>query len=448
MNRLNLDFSLESGQERSNFLEKYLTNNKRLKNLTRTELETISNYLLWGKDPDGLNPSQKKEIQIETRNKTWTKKPEESLNSLLESPTFNENQVRHITATPIKVKKEKFSREEALSTADPNLRKNFLLLFRQIDELELLLNFYDLKVGKRKTSPRQELLSQVPPEIQLKLKEKAQSLTQFTYLKLRHRLVELRTEQYTLKNGYTTPIYIDSYNLVATPEEILKLGVDIPVFPLGLQNNSYVAKKVFQPFSQIKPSSFSAADLKLISKEFWELQGRKDSTFYFDFKNPDHIYNFFLNFYDIYDSVILEDLEETSQFLFRTFKFYLEEANLADYLKEILDLKLKKIPNQKIADFINEKFNKSYTANYISTLFKQKIIKEITLAASYHEELIKNIFFPENFKDCRVCGRTLLISTKNYCKKSRSKDGFSNRCKGCDKDERDRKKIKFATKPN
>ena len=64
MNRLNLDFSLESGEERSKFLHKYLINSK-LQNLTPTELETISNYLLWGKDKDGLNCNQKKEIQID-----------------------------------------------------------------------------------------------------------------------------------------------------------------------------------------------------------------------------------------------------------------------------------------------------------------------------------------------------------------------------------------------
>ena len=113
-----------------------------------------------------------------------------------------------------------------------------------------------------------------------------------------------------------------------------------------------------------------------------------------------------------------------------------------------MDLKLKKNPNQKIADFINQKFQKTYTANYISTLFKQKIIGEINAAAAYHEELIRNLFFPENFKNCRVCGRTFLISTKNYCRKSRSKDGFSNRCKECDRDERNRKKLKFSTKTN
>lgn len=447
MNRLNLDFSLESGEERSKFLHKYLINSK-LQNLTPTELETISNYLLWGKDKDGLNCNQKKEIQIDTKNKTWTRRPEESLNALIESPTFNENQVRHINSTPLKVKKQKFSREEALKEATPELQKTFLSLFKQIDELELLLNFYDLKTGKRKLPPRPELLSRIDEEKQLSLKEKATSLNQFSYLKLRHRLVELRTEQYTLRDNYSTPVLVESFNLVITPEEIPKFGVEIPVFPLGFQDNSSFSQLIFKPFSELRPSVYSEDELRLISSFYWKLQDQRKNQNFFDFKNPDHLYGLFTHFYEVYDSIILEDIEETSPFLFKTLKFYLKEANLPDYLYQILDLKLKKIPNQKIADFINQKFQKTYTANYISTLFKQKIIGEINAAAAYHEELIRNLFFPENFKDCRVCGRTFLISTKNYCRKSRSKDGFSNRCKECDKDERNRKKLKFSTKTN
>ena len=59
--------------------------------VTEEELETCANYVLWGKDPDGKNPVQKKEIQIKTRSGIWDKKEEESLDALLETPTFNES---------------------------------------------------------------------------------------------------------------------------------------------------------------------------------------------------------------------------------------------------------------------------------------------------------------------------------------------------------------------
>jgi hypothetical protein len=46
MNRLKLDWALETMEARTAFTENYL---KSLKNPTADELETISNYILWGK---------------------------------------------------------------------------------------------------------------------------------------------------------------------------------------------------------------------------------------------------------------------------------------------------------------------------------------------------------------------------------------------------------------
>ena len=59
-NRLRLDWSLNSSSERNEFASRYLAQ------LTFTpsdeELETISNYILWGKDPDGTSAVQKGEF--------------------------------------------------------------------------------------------------------------------------------------------------------------------------------------------------------------------------------------------------------------------------------------------------------------------------------------------------------------------------------------------------
>ena len=64
MNRLKLDFSLNSTVERTNFLNNYISTLKFTPN--ETELETMANYILWGKDPKtGLNVKQSKEIQLE-----------------------------------------------------------------------------------------------------------------------------------------------------------------------------------------------------------------------------------------------------------------------------------------------------------------------------------------------------------------------------------------------
>jgi hypothetical protein len=71
-NRLHLDFSINGTKDRRDFVDAYVQRPEFLRSpLTEDELETIANYILWGKDPDGLNATQRGEIQIETRNKTW-----------------------------------------------------------------------------------------------------------------------------------------------------------------------------------------------------------------------------------------------------------------------------------------------------------------------------------------------------------------------------------------
>jgi hypothetical protein len=66
-------------------------------------------------------------------------------------------------------------------------------LFRQIDEIELELNYYELFCGRRKLPPRESLISKFTDEEQRILNEKAIHLSQYQYLKLRHLLVELRS---------------------------------------------------------------------------------------------------------------------------------------------------------------------------------------------------------------------------------------------------------------
>ena len=116
MNRLKLNFSIDTIEERTEFLHNYL--NSINFSLTPEEKETCANYILWGKEKDGKNLVQKKEISIETKNKTWNRKnEEESLDALLETPTFNEQVILSPSSPPLKIKKEIFNREDALLKA-------------------------------------------------------------------------------------------------------------------------------------------------------------------------------------------------------------------------------------------------------------------------------------------------------------------------------------------
>ena len=445
INRLRLDFTIPTLEERVKFIEEYVQKEEfKKKPLTSEELEMCGNYLLWGKDSSGKNAVQKKEVQIETRNKTWSREQEnESLETLLESPTFNENNIVIPTAARPKVQKEVFSRSKALASCPEELKPVFTDLFKRIDRLDLLLNYYDLAHGKRKNPPREELLKRFSSEEQLELKEESTHLNQFAYLKLRHQLVELRKEQFSLRDSYSFTIRREPiYNYAPVPTSRI-LDTDIQVFPLGfLYPDQKISQLVFQPLEQLIPQNFSQSDLEKISTFYWDkrkLEEKKEKEF-FDFREIEHVYNFLLEYIDFEDSVALKEIESTTQFLIKTFEYYAAISNLSDIYKEILELKIEKKKNQDIANYINQKYGKSYTSNYISTIFKQKIIKKITETAAHHQLIIESIFFPEEFKICNTCGRTLLKCSDNFVRKERSKDGFTNRCKSCDKEERKRKK--------
>ena len=161
---------------------------------------------------------------------------------------------------------------------------------------------------------------------------------------------------------------------------------------------------------------------------------------YFDFRNLEHIYNLFAMFYEM--SLTKEEEEELFDVnrggLMRALNYYIRMADLSDAQRDILGMKLKKMKNADIAYEINKKYKKSYTANYISTIFRQRIIVKINEAAAYHVKIIENLCYPEEWKTCTCCGRTLLRDSENFTKKTRSKDGFTARCKKCEKTARNK----------
>ena len=134
-------------------------------------------------------------------------------------------------------------------------------------------------------------------------------------------------------------------------------------------------------------------------------------------------------FFELDDAAAYAEIDSNLPALMDTLRFYTEQAELSEIQKEILDLKLKKVKNVDIAQEINKKWQKTYTPNYISTIFRQRIIPKINEAAAYHEKVVSNLFFEEEFKVCTGCGRTLLRDADNFTRKSRSKDGYTSRCK-------------------
>lgn len=443
--RLKLDFNLKTNIERKQFLDNYLRSEIFTKYPpTEDELEMMGNYVLWGKDPvTGLNSQQEGLLTIETKHKTWDKNNDvESLDGLMEVPTFNEATLRPVTAVPYKVKREVFNRKDALRDCPEYMRDSYLQLFQHIDELDMCINLYELAHGKRKNPPRDELLRKFDETALSTLHERVSHWNQFRYLKMRHQLVELRREAYTLRDAYRPTIMgqtaAEYCEITSDPE----LDVDIEVLPLGAWTEAPEKQLLFRIWRDLIPTNYSNEDLEVISDLLWKKKNYAPSSnqHWIDFRDLEHVYQIFQVFFELTDAATVAEFGSNLPALMRTLEFYVQGADLTDIQREILDMKLRKIKNQDIAIAINSKWKKSYTPNYISTIFRQRIIPKINDAAKYHEKVVGNLFFEEEFKTCTGCGVTMLRDSENFTRKSRSADGFTTRCKRCEKEARNRDK--------
>lgn len=71
-----------------------------------------------------------------------------------------------LSKPPIRVKREVFSRDDALKKCPESLLPTFRELFRTIDETELKINYYELLHNKRQNPPRDQLLRKFTEEEQ------------------------------------------------------------------------------------------------------------------------------------------------------------------------------------------------------------------------------------------------------------------------------------------
>lgn len=433
MSRLKLDWTITSRELRAQFIEKYLLDFPFTP--TEDELSTMGDYILWGKenplDKDGPSRIKHEGLYIETKSKDWTDERNVSLEGLLETPGFSENEFSHPTFKKVR---KVFSREEARNLASPEVLNALEDLWRRIDSTELTISFYELAHGKRKTPIRQVLLDRFTPEEHELFRARAEKLTQYSYLRLKHQLVELRTQQYTYQDSYKQTIFSKPTNnsIYYFQEEPVEFGDDIPVLPLSIRYNTQLFKKIFNFERFPAPEDFNESELKELSEILWRpAQSSMDG---FDFSNSEHLYKFYSLYQVLEEKVRDEELTESStlvQFL-NTARTYENLAQLEPLHKDLLKWKTEKKSNAEIQQLIKEKYGHLYQINYISTLYC-KTLDAIAETAAFHKTVCENLFFPENFKKCKDCGRSLLLGNRDWVKRQRSKDGFSPRCKRCEK---------------
>lgn len=396
---IHLDFSIPSVEGRRDYICKVIEDlNKQGYSPVNSELELFSNYILYGKDDDGTSAVDRKEIQIDTKYKTYNKKEEQSLEELCEMPGFSESTAINNNPIQYRVKKQKFDREKMKDVEE------LQPLFEQIDELDLLLRAYD---GKLEDNDENK-----------KYIDKAKRLCGQAIYKMRHLLIELRREQYTIKDFYY-PV------LQRLPSHGGYRGGEIDSF-IPWQEGTY----------EIAPLGFYHKGVERFenpagAKEE-DYQYNKDASFILDFRNQEHLYELFEMYLEL-ETAALDDPESSIIPLLDTLRFYIDHSSLSEEQKEILYYKMYRVPNVEIARIINDKYETNHSLNYISTIYKQIICPAVADYVRYHyrEYECRNDRF--SWKRCNCCGKLKLKDIRNFVRKARSCDGLANRCKECDK---------------
>ena len=210
---------------------------------------------------------------------------------------------------------------------------------------------------------------------------------------IKHALIEMRKDQYVIKNSYRRPIIFTRltrsgpYSMPLLWDEWIEYNDngDATIKYSGL---SFCDSKVCSEIMQVYPA----------------LKNRSQGNFLGD------------TWYMVLDFGALMD---------RALKEY-------PMYKRIVQYKMERIPNTEIQALLEQEFAFTHSIEYISSLWRNKIPKLIAQKAQ-DEFLMWYFTFQEKgkWKKCSRCGEIKLAHTRFFSVNKTSKDGFYSICKKC-----------------
>lgn len=210
---------------------------------------------------------------------------------------------------------------------------------------------------------------------------------------LKKQLIQLRKDQYVLKSGYRPPIYFLNATSGSSGFSHINLEEKITVNSDGTLN-------VEGNFSFLNPDHVSAIlrNYSRIKEESWD---RFTSDAYY----------------------MIQDLQN------------LVDETLQDQYPLYYDLVIYKIDgktNQQIQRLLYNDYGIKHSAEYLSSLWRNKIPKMIAEQAK-KDWLVWHYTFEEKgkWKKCSRCGQIKLAHNMFFSKNNTSKDGFYSICKDC-----------------
>lgn len=205
---------------------------------------------------------------------------------------------------------------------------------------------------------------------------------------IKHALIEMRKDQYIIKNAYRKPIIPTK---LTRSKPLLRLDEDYT-----LDENDYV-----------KPSGFNLCDPNICSTILCNYSRLKQDS-YDDFEGDLHF--------------LMYDFDQIAGAALAPYPIY----------EKIVEAKIDGKSNIEIQEILIKEFGKKHSLEYISSLWRGKIPKIIASAAE--DQLLSWHFLNVDYgkyKKCSRCGQIKLAHNKYFSKNKTSRDGWYSICKSC-----------------
>ena len=343
-----LDYKLETPEERNELVKKIIDNTPPDK-LTNRYIEILTDYIIFAMDKE-----ERKQKKILTDNRMVTvNKRETSFEGLVGKFENGEDGIYNMIAN------------------DKNIIFMPKVTITQ-DDIE--------------TVPGLKELREAIAEVEAAAK-KATGKKKFL---LKKQLIEMRQDQYVLKNAYRQPIYcmnaIKSFNKI-------DLGENITIDEEGEIHSDGLL------------TLFNPAHVSVLLCHYGRLK-------------EDSWGNFFGDAY-----FLMEDLDNL-----------IEKTLKEDYplYYDLLIYKIDGLQNIEIQAKLEERHGIKHSVEYISSLWRKKIPK--LLAEQAQEDYLNWHFTMKEkgkWKKCSRCGQVKLAHNRFFSKNKTSKDGFYSICKSC-----------------
>lgn len=202
---------------------------------------------------------------------------------------------------------------------------------------------------------------------------------------------------------------------------------------IEMRQQQYILKELWRQPHRTSTASHTGGNRIEISDEVhFDEKGEPTSDAIVTFFKPEHISAILCN-YEILNTYLKYKYSSDFHYMMRDFKKLLAEG-LAPYpaYRTLVDAKIQGQTNLEIQKLLIEKHDLHHTVEYISSLWRNKIPKILSEKAKedyliwYYTEVEYG-----TWKRCTRCGEVKLAHNRFFSKNNTSKDGYYSICKEC-----------------